>query len=111
MLNKWFFPLGLLLLVSVSSCVSMGAGKWSAYSMTIQVNSSDGTPIKGAVVSSIDNDKIKTNTKGQAILYFRTKGLYVITVHAEGMETTQVKVTLPTDIDKIVSVFLAPLPN
>lgn len=104
------FSVLLVLLMFLSACTTIGTGKWSAYSVTVEINTVDGTPIKGAKVSSIDND-MKTDAKGQAVLYFRTKGLYVITVHSDGMETTQVKVTMPTDIDKIVSVHMSPLPK
>ena len=90
------------------SCASMGAGKWSAYSMVVEINDEKGMPLADAQVSSIDNDA-KTNASGRATLYYRTKGLYVITIQAPSMETTQIKVTIPSDIDKIVSVQLSPI--
>ncbi|MDH5217333.1 MAG: hypothetical protein OEX19_06545, partial [Gammaproteobacteria bacterium] len=70
------------------SCASMGAGKWSAYSMVVEINDEKGMPLADAQVSSIDNDA-KTNASGRATLYYRTKGLYVITIQAPSMETTQ----------------------
>jgi len=101
----------LIIVFATSACAGLGAGKWSAYSMSVQINSSDGQALAGAKVSSIDNNDVITGSDGLATLYFRTKGLYVITVFADGMETTQIKVTIPTDVDKVVQVFLSPLAN
>lgn len=97
-----------MLIATLGACASLGAGKWSAYSMTVQINDSAGSPLAGVKVSSIDNET-RTNEQGSATLYYRTKGLYVITVQAAGMETTQIKVTVPADMDKVIAVHLSPI--
>ena len=89
--------------VILSGCFS-SAGKWSAYSMSIQINAADGSPLQNATVRSIGGQEQLTNEDGMATLYFRTKGLYVITISAADTETTQIKVNVPADTENVVVV-------
>lgn len=114
MKNKDFsFKLLLALSVSLSlllsGCGLWGVGKWSAHSVTLFVHDKEGQPIEGATVSTITQQDQKTDKNGKAVVYYETKGLYVITISAEGKETTQIKVTMPVDDGREIFIQLAPV--
>lgn len=95
-----------LLAVILSGCSLWGTGKWSAFSVTLVVQGPSGEPLKGALVSTISQENLATDKRGKVTLFYDTKGLYVITVSVDGMETTQVKVTMPNDSGREIPVIM-----
>ena len=96
----------ILLLLLVSGCGLWGASKWSPYMVKVHVSDQAGLSLEQAVVSSTDNQVVKTKTNGSADLFYKTRGLHVITVSLTGKETVQTKVTMPLDSEKQISIIL-----
>ncbi len=95
------------LLFFLSGCGLWGASsKWSPYMVKVHVSDQSGIAVKSAMVSSTGNQNKKTDSAGNADIFYKTRGLHVITVSRAGKETVQTKVTMPVDSEKQISIIL-----
>lgn len=95
----------------VSGCTFMRVGVWSPYSVNVVIKTEDGSALANATVSSTTGQVHITPANGKTELYYSNRGLHVITVSAEGMETVQEKITMPNDNGKEIEIVIRRLPT
>ena len=84
----------------------MGTNQWSAYRVTIHIENEIGNPIIKAKLESNDVKSQFTNSEGRGEIKFRVAGLHVVTITAKDKVTKQIKVHLPQDDNRIITVAL-----
>lgn len=102
---RWFV-LALFLLLTSGCGLWGGASKWSPYMVKVHVSDQAGVALAQATVSSTDGQNVETDAAGNADLFYKTRGLHVITISLSGKETLQTKVTMPIDSEKQISIIL-----
>ena len=103
-LGKTIFSAVLVSLLA--SCSLIGVSKWTAYKIVVEVHDQAGSPAVNVNVASSENQQNMTNEKGQTELFYTQIGLHVITLSAENKQTKQIKISLPQDNNKVITVVL-----
>jgi len=94
------------LFIFIQGCSIIGDKNWSAYKVILEVQDEIGNTVSGANVISSSNAKQVTDVLGRSTLYYTQRGLHIITVNTQNMFTKQVKVKIPEDNNKIVTLSL-----
>ena len=96
----------LVILFTSTACSIIGVNKWNAYQIIIEVKDSSNQILMDAVVTS-DADKIvRSEISGTYSLLYSSTGLHVVTISAPNKMTKQIKLNMPLDNEKIMTIIL-----
>lgn len=100
--------LTVITLLAVSSCSLLKPNDWNSYKVTLEVRDVQGDTISGAGIRSSARVSHKTDEQGRVSLYYIQRGLHIVTVQSAEMKTKQVKIRVPDDANRIVSLYMQP---
>ena len=107
-MNKKYLLISILLIsVFTASCSLIGVEEWNAYKVTIEVKDSFSHLISDASVTSTADKTEKAKAPGTYKLLYAKTGIHVITISAPHKQTKQIKLVMPADNEKIMTVILA----
>lgn len=98
----------ILILFTTSSCSLLKHNDWNSYKVTLEIRDVQGEIISGADIRSSARHVPTTDEEGRVSLYYMKRGLHIITVQSAQMKTKQVKIRVPDDANKIVSLYMQP---
>jgi len=89
-----------------TACTLVGVKEWNAYQVTIEVKNTSSQLIENASVTSAADKTKKMKTPGTYSLLYAKTGIHVVTISAPNKQTKQIKLTMPADREKIMTVIL-----
>ncbi|MDH3325123.1 MAG: hypothetical protein OEM38_00230 [Gammaproteobacteria bacterium] len=92
--------------IFLSSCSLWKANDWNAYKVTLEVQDESGQAVPDVNIQTAGMHEKKTNNQGRATLFYTQAGFHIATLHEVGMLTKQIKIDIPRDANKIVTLSL-----
>lgn len=105
-MSRVLIPYLFMIVTLLSACSVMGVSEWNAYQVFVEAKDTSGQLIEEARVTSAADKTEKTKTPGVFSLLYLKTGIHVVTISAPDKQTKQIKLTLPADHEKIMSVIL-----
>ncbi len=96
----------LVICSTIISCSLWKANEWNSSKVIIEVYNNKGEPLVKSGITTTANQKSLTDSEGRAVLFYQKSGLHIVTVESMGKMTKQIKIRIPTDVNKVVNVVL-----